>query len=266
MVMQLVALYILFHFNRFHEAAFMGVASKVTGKVNEKYNSIEYYFKLKKANEALALENEVLRNRLRENFDVPDTTRTFFKDSVAYDSLGHFRKWSFLSAKVISNSVNFQNNYFTINLGSKHGVKKEMGVMSPSGVAGTVIYTSENMAIVMSLLNNQFRLSAKLKKSGETGTVYWDGKDAGYVTMINLPKSMPVTKGDSIVTSQYSTRYPQGVMVGVVAEVVDDKSSNFYTLKIKTATDFYNLEHATIVENLFRDEQKKLEESIKTNE
>lgn len=266
MVMQLVALYILFHFNRFHEAAFMGMASKVTGKVNEKYNNIEYYFKLKKTNEALAQENTELRNRLRENFDVPDTTHTLFKDTIAYDSLGHFRKWMFMSAKVISNSVNFQNNYFTINLGTKHGVKKEMGVMSPTGVAGTVVNTSENMAIVMSMLNTQFRLSAKLKKSGETGSVYWDGKNAAYVTMINLPKSMQVNKGDTIVTSQYSTRYPQGVMVGTVSEVVDDKSSNFYTLKIKTATDFYNLEHATVIENLFRDEQKKLEESIKTNE
>ncbi len=266
MVMQLVALYMLFHFNRFHEAAFLGVASKVTGKVNEKYNNIEYYFKLKKANEALVKENEELRNRLHENFDVPDTALKMFRDTVAFDSLGHFRKWAYLSAKVISNSVNFQNNYFTINLGSKHGIRKEMGVMSPSGVAGTVINTSENMAIVMSMLNIQFRLSAKLKKSGETGAVFWDGKNASYVTMINLPKSMPVNKGDTIVTSQYSTRYPQGVMVGTVAEVVDDKSSNFYTLKIKTATDFYNLEHANIVQNLFRDEQKKLEDSIKTNE
>ncbi|MDF2187216.1 rod shape-determining protein MreC [Paraflavitalea sp. CAU 1676] len=265
-VMQLVALYILFNFNRFHEAAFLGVASEVTGKVNARYNNIEYYFKLKKANEALVIENEQLRNQLRQNFDMPDTSRRFFQDTLAYDTLGHYRKWWFMSAKVINNSINFQNNYFTVNRGAKQGVRKDMGVISPTGVAGTIITVSDNMAIAMSLLNSQSRLSAKLKKSGETGQVFWDGKNPNFLTMVNLPKSMQVNKGDTIITSQYSTRYPLGIMVGSVAEVVDDKSSNFYTLKIKTATDFYNLEHATVVENLFKEEQKKLEDSIKTNE
>lgn len=266
MVMQLVALYILFHYNRFHEAAFMGVANEVTGRINEKYNNIEYYFKLKKTNEALVKENELLRNQLRQNFETPDTTQRLQQDTIAYDTLGHFRKYLFRAAKVINNSVNFQNNYFTIHRGEKQGIRKDMGVISPSGVAGTVIFTSENMAVVMSLLHSQSRQSAKLKKSGETGQVLWDGKNPAYLTMVNLPKSMQVTKGDTIVTSQYSSRFPQGIMIGTVAEIVDDKSSNFYTLRLKTATDFYNLEHATVVENLQKDEQKKLEEKIKTNE
>ncbi|WP_315820101.1 rod shape-determining protein MreC [Paraflavitalea speifideaquila] len=131
-----------------------------------------------------------------------------------------------------------------------------MGVLSPSGVAGTVVFTSKNMAVVMSLLHSQSRQSGKLKKSGETGQIFWDGLNPSYLTMTNLPKSMQVNKGDTIITSQYSSRYPQGVMIGTVAEIVDDKSSNFYTLKLKTATDFYNLEHATVVENLQKDEQK----------
>lgn len=263
MVMQLVALYILFHYNRFHEAAFMGVASEVTGRINEKYNNVEYYFKLKKANEALVKENQELRNRLRENFESADTSQLVQVDSFRYDTLGQLRKYAYRPAKVVNNSVNFTNNTFSIHRGENQGVRKDMGVISPSGVAGSVIFTSDNFAIVMSLLNSQSRLSAKLKKSGETGQVLWDGKDASYLTMINLPKSMAVNKGDTIVTSQYSSRFPQGIMVGIVAEIVDDKSSNFYTLKLKTATDFYNLEHVTVIENLQKDELKKLEENIK---
>ncbi len=74
--------------------------------------------------------------------------------------LGHYRKYLFRAAKVINNSVNFQNNYFTIHRGEKQGIRKDMGVISPSGVAGTVIFTSENMAVVMSLLHSQSRQSA----------------------------------------------------------------------------------------------------------
>jgi rod shape-determining protein MreC len=263
MVMQMVALYILFHYNQFHEAAFLGVANEVTGRINAKYNNVEYYFNLKKTNEALVKENEQLRNLLRQNFENPDTTQQTVTDSLAHDTLGHLRKYLFRAAKVVNNSVGFQNNYLTIHRGEKQGVKKDMGVISPSGVAGSVIYTSENFAVVMSLLHSQSRLSAKLKKSGETGQVLWDGKNPSYLTMINLPKSMQVVIGDSIVTSQYSSRFPEGIMIGTVAEVVDDKSSNFYTLRLKAATDFYSVEHVTVVENLQKDEQKKLEEAIK---
>lgn len=266
MVMQMVALYILFHYNRFHEAAFMGVASEVTGRINEKYNNVEYYFKLKKTNEALVKENEQLRNQLLQNFETPDTSKQEVSDSLFRDTLGQSRKYLFRAAKVVNNSVNFQNNYFTIHRGENQGVKKDMGVISPSGVAGSVIFTSSNFAVVMSLLHSQSRLSAKLKKSGETGQVLWDGKNPSYLTMINLPKSMPVNKGDSIITSQYSSRFPQGILIGTVAEIVDDKSSNFYTLKLKAATDFYNIEHVNVIENQQKEEQKKLEEAIKTNE
>jgi len=52
-------------------------------------------------------------------------------------------------------------------------------------------------------------------------------------------------------------------MVGTVTEVVEDKSSNFYTLRLKPATNFYNVEYVTVVENLQKDEQKKLEEATK---
>lgn len=265
-VMQIVALYILFHYNEFHEAAFMGVSNEVTGRFNERYNNIETYFSLKKTNEALAKENEALRNQLRSNFEMADTSTFTSTDTIPYDTLGHFRKYLYRGAKVVNNSVGFPNNYLTIHRGEKQGIRKDMGVISPSGVAGSIIYVSENFSVVMSLLHSQSRISAKLKKNGETGQVLWDGSDPRYLTMINLPKSMPVNKGDSIVTSQYSSRFPQGIMVGTVAEVVDDKSSNFYTLKLKTATNFYSVEFVNVVENLQKDEQKKLEEAIKTNE
>jgi rod shape-determining protein MreC len=265
-VIQIIALYVLFHYNKFHEAAFMGVANEVTGNINTRYNNIETYFSLKKTNEALARENEELRNKLKQNFESPDTTHSTVTDSVAYDTLGHLRKFVYRSAKVVNNSVGFPNNYLTIHRGENQGIRKDMGVLSPNGVAGTVIYTSENYAVVMSLLNSQSRVSAKLKKSGEAGQVLWDGKDPSYITMINLPKSVQIAKGDTIVTSSYSSRFPQGIMVGTIADISNDQSSNFYTLKLRTATNFYSVEYVTVVENLQKEEQKKLEETLKTNE
>lgn len=266
LVMQITALYMLFHYNQFHEAAFMGVANDITGKVSKRYNNIEYYFHLKKTNESLARENERLMNLLKQDFEVADTNAVVKLDSVPYDTSGTRRKYLYRDAKVVNRFLQLQNNYFTIHRGAKQGVRKDMGVISPDGVMGVVVNTGDNYSVVMSLLHLSSSVSGRVKKSGETGQVKWDGKSSNVLVMETLPKSVPIAKGDSIVTSQYGTFFPQGILIGTVTEIVDDKSSNFYTLKLKPATNFSSVEHAMVVENLQADEQKKLEEAVKKSQ
>jgi len=266
LVLQIIALSFLFRYNKFHEAAFMGVANELTGRIGERYNNIEYYFHLKKTNESLAKENEVLLNRLKENFDAPDSTARIVTDSVRLDTLENFRKFLYRSARIINNSLSLQNNYITIHRGEKQGVTRDMGVVSANGFVGTVVNTSENFAVVMSLFNRQSNVSARLKKTGEIGKVQWDGESVDYITMVNVPKSVQVAKGDTIVTSGYSLTFPYGIPIGIVLSIIDDKSSNFYTLKIKPTTNFFNVQYVNVIENLQKNEQKTLEEASRKNQ
>ena len=259
-VLQIAALYILFHYNKFHEAVFSGVANELTGNIGGKYTNITYYFHLKSTNDQLAKENEELRNKLLANFERPDTSQKLVTDTVPYDTLGHFRKYLYRAARVVNNSVSLPNNTFTINRGENEGIHKNMGVISPNGVAGVVINTSNNYAVVMSLLHRQTKISASLKKTGETGKVLWDGSSPLYITLKDIPKSAQVTKGDSVVTSPYASHFPPGILIGTVMDIVDDKTSSFYTLRLKPATNFFNVQFVMVVENLLKDEQAKLEE------
>jgi rod shape-determining protein MreC len=266
-VLQIAALYILFHYNKFHEAVFSGVANEVTGNIGGKVNNVTYYFRLKNTNDQLAKENEELRNKLLSNYDRPDTTQKLMQDTIPYDTLGHYRKYVWRGAKVVNNTVSQQNNTLTIARGENQGVQKNMGVISAGGVVGVVINTSANYAVVMSLLHRQSRLSASLKKTGETGQVLWEGTNPQFITLRNIPKSAQVTKGDSVVTSAYgSYRFPQGIMVGTITDIIDDKTSSFYVLRVKPATNFFNVEYVTVVENLQKDEQAKLEETTKNSQ
>jgi rod shape-determining protein MreC len=265
-LVQALALFFLFSYNRFHEAAFMRVANESTGWVNTRYDKVEGYFNLKKTNEDLSRQNEQLLNQLRLNYPATDTSAQVVKDTIAYDTLGNTRQYIWRSAKVVGNTVGLQNNYITLQRGEKQGVFKDMGVISPTGIVGTVVNTSDNYAVVMSLLHRQSRVSAKIKKTGELGVVQWDGESPLWVLMTNVPKSVAIAKGDTVVTSQYSYLFPQGVMVGTVMEIVNDKSSNFYTLRLKPATDFFKIEYVTVVENLQKEEQKKLEEATKKSQ
>jgi rod shape-determining protein MreC len=264
--MQIIALSFLFRYNKFHEAAFMGVANELTGRISSKYSNVEYYFHLKKTNESLAKQNELLLNQLKDNFQSPDSLTKVVIDTVNADTAGIARRYLWREARVVNNSISLQNNFITIHRGEKQGVKKDMGVISPQGIVGMVVNTSENFSVVMTMLNRQSSVSAKIKKTGEVGKVQWDGKSPDRVTMINIPKSVAVAKGDSVVTSGYSLSFPPGILIGFVSDIVDDKTSNFYTLELKPSTNFYSLEYVTVVDNLQKEEQRKLEEAARMNQ
>jgi rod shape-determining protein MreC len=264
-VLQIIALYFLFTYNKTHEAAFMGVAGEVTGRVSEKYNGIEYYFKLKKTNEALVQENVRLRQMLRENYEAVDTASKIVVDSIRIDSLLKFQKYQYLQAKVVGSFVSTQTNYYTIHRGANQGVKRDMGVISPMGIVGRVTNTSANFATVMSLLNRQFKVDAKLKKTGDRGSIEWQGDNTQFVIMRNIPKSTRLIKGDTVLTSELSSIFPPNIMVGFVESILQDESSNFFTLKLKTANNFFNVQYVYVVENLQLDERKELEKNTKGN-
>ncbi len=111
----------------------------------------------------------------------------------------------------------------------------------------------------MSLLNRNSKISSMLKKGNISGSVEWDGEDSRYVTLKNIPKSAKITKGDSVLTSTYSANFPSHIMVGTVQRISADPSSNFFTITVKTATDFYSIQYVYLVENVQWEEQRRLE-------
>jgi rod shape-determining protein MreC len=262
LVLQIIALSFLFRFNKFHEAAFLNVSTEITGQINARYNKIEYYFQLKKTNESLVQENLRLRQLLKDNYEAPDSLRRLIHDTIRVDSHSVI-KYMLMEAKVVSNTTSLPANYLTIHRGFAQGVRPNMGVTGPQGIVGSVVNVSKNFATVQSMLHYQFRVVAKLKHSNETGTIQWDGRSPQYVTMKNIPRSVNVQKGDTVLTTQISSLFPANLMVGTVAEIVPDPSSNFYTLKVRPATNFGTIEYVYVIDNLQYDEQKMLEDSTR---
>lgn len=266
LVLQVLCWIILVNYNDTYEAVFATTANEITGSLDKKYNNVEYYFNLKKTNEQLAEENARLKNMLRSDYAETDSNKTIHIDSLLRDSLKRLQKFVFLPAKVVNNSVSQENNYITLEKGALQGVKKDMAVTGPDGIVGRVVLVSDNFSKVMSLLNHNSRVSAMLKKGFYTGIIEWDGVDPDYVTLRNITKSAAVQKGDTILTSNISGNFPPGLMVGTVSEINSEPASNFYLLKIKTATNFYSLQYAYIIENMLWEEQRKLESQTIKNQ
>ena len=269
LVLQGVSLWFLFSYNRFHRAKFLGIANEFTGRVNTQFNKVEDYLYLKEENRHLHAMNDSLLNARILDFMLRDTSLKYVKDSLPFDTLGHFRRYFFRPATVVYNSVNSQKNFIQLNRGSDQGIKDNMGVLSSDGYAvGVVVAVSANFCQVMSLLNVKSTISATLKKTGEFGLLEWDGKDPRYIYMRRVPKTSDVLKGDTVMTSPYSFSIPPGYIVGTIADVKVDNATGLYDLKVKTSVNFYRLQQVHIVENLQYDEQAKLFEDtrIKTEE
>ena len=263
LLLQITALSFLFRYNNYHEAAFMNVAGDFTGSLNQRYSKVAYYFRLKKINEQLAAENLRLNQLIRENYEKVDGNEKSILDTVQTDSLREIRKYTWLGAKVVGSTVNTQVNFMTIHRGLLEDVRPNMGVVSPQGIVGTVVNVSDHYASVMTLLHRQYKVVVKLKNGGERGTVEWDGVSPMFVTLKDIPKSAKLKEGDSVVTSPTSSLFPGNLMVGTIADIVDDKSSNFYTLKVKPATNFFTIEYVYVIVNSQFIEQKRLEDSTR---
>ncbi len=264
LILQVVSLWFLYTYNKFHRARFLGIANEVTGRVNTQYNKVEDYFTLREENRRVHQINDSLLNLLPKNYMRADTSVQLVQDSIPFDTLGHYRRYYFRPATVVYNTVSSQKNYIQLNRGSRHGIKDNMAVLSSDGSAvGVVVGVSPSFCQVMSLLHVQQKVNASLKKSGDFGTIEWDGKDPRLLTLKGVPKSIEIKTGDTVVTSTYSFNFPPGYMVGTIAEVVTDKSTNFYVLKVKPGAKFYSLQQVFVVENLQYAEQISLNQEAR---
>jgi rod shape-determining protein MreC len=242
-------------YNVKQKKSFIDSSNAISGFLYETFSSVSDYFSLNEINSQLSAENAALRDSLVYSYYSMDKT---IDTNVV-------RQFVHISCKVINNSTNRKYNFLTLNKGSLHGLKPDMAVISPSGVAGIVIGVSPHYSVAISLLNENFKLSAKLKKTGQFGTVVWKDHSADKALFIDIPSHVKLTAGDTIITSGFSAIFPEGILIGTIASFEKKTSESFFEIDVDLSTDFSNLSSVYVIINKFRDEQIKLEEG-KINE
>ncbi|MDA3615300.1 rod shape-determining protein MreC [Polluticaenibacter yanchengensis] len=267
LLLQVICIYLLVSYNKSQQAQYLQYAYEVTGRINSKYSGVVNYFKLKSVNKELSDEVNVLANNLLTNYTYFDSTTNQVRDTVKVDTNLLVRKFLWRNANVINNTVAFENNYITLERGRNQGVKPQMAVVGPSGIIGIITDVSNNMSVAMSLLHSKSTVSVSHKNTGNNGMLFWNGKTPALLQIKDIPKSSKLNVGDSILTSNLTGTYPPGLMVGTIVAFKLDPSASSYNVDIKPSSNFNNLQHAFIVENLFLNEQKELEKrsTIKNN-
>ena len=240
-------------YNNYQRVTFINSSNDVVGTVYERFSHFDDYFSLSRTNARLAAENASLRKQLQMRIALQEKYPVNRPDTV--DAPAYY----FTSAKVISNSVNKQFNYITLNKGSRQGIKADMGIICADGVVGVITNVSPNYSTGLSLLNKRLSIPAKITKNNYLGALVWDGEHSNTADLKEIPFHIMVNVGDSVVTSGYSNIFPEGIMIGTIAKFDVESGTNFYNIKVDLSPNFRTLKYVEVVRNTKQAELKKLE-------
>jgi len=252
LILEFISFLFIINHSYYQRATIISSANGITGYVYNTTSSITSYFGLKKANNELAEENARLRSLESVVLLAADTLQHFREDST------HKQLYRYINAKVISNSISKRNNYLLLNKGLSQGVGNDMAVITPKGVVGIVKNVSLNFSSVLSVLHKQTRISAKIKKNNQLGTLIWQGTNYRVGTVKDIPTHIQLNIGDTITTSGFSYIFPEEIPIGSINEYYIREGDNFYTIKLDFFVDYNNLSNVMVVDNLMKKEQDSL--------
>ncbi|MGL4332550.1 MAG: rod shape-determining protein MreC [Bacteroidales bacterium] len=259
----IISLSFLFRSNAYQRSFYLNTSNRVVGNTLAISGNVKSYFDLGSVNQSLSTQNAQLEKRVLELEDQLKAVKSAMMDTTYTDTLMRV-KYDYIPAQVVNNSINQLQNYITINRGSKDGVRKDMGVVDHNGIVGIVSAVSDHFSVVISVLNTKLRLSGKIKNTDFFGSLTWDGLSPKQILLEELPRHVVYKEGDTIVTSGFSTVFPEGIPVGTIETSEKQANDNFYRLKVNLTTDFYRLRDVRVIKNSFDSERKQLEETADT--
>ncbi len=253
-LLEALALAMVFNYNSFQRAKYLNSANRISGSVYEMFNAVTGYFGLIKDNKELADENARLRMLLENQMPLVSDTDSLMEHYLPEDSTIRL-----ITARVINNSVSSSFNYITLNKGSKFGIEPDMGIISAKGIVGVVGQVSESYAMGLSVLNLRWSVSAKLEKTGYYGSLYWSGTDYRFAKLSEIPLHVEIASGDTVVTSGYSSIFPEGILIGTISDYTKPDGENYYSIDVLLSVDFKSLSHVEVVGILDKQEIEQLE-------
>ena len=256
--LQLIAVTLIFSRNSMQQSFAAGQATVFNAWVSGYIDQGTSYLKLKQINEDLVAQNKAL---MAQVYGKGQSGNPQFRRVT--DTIGGGQIYTFADADIVNNSITRNDNYFTIDRGKRHGVFPKMGVIAPNGIAGIVVNTTNNYALVQSVLSvNKIRINAALKNTGFFGTLTWKGDNSRTMHLADIPKYVPLKVGDTVLTDGKSSIFPQGIMIGRIAGYEVDSKTGYWDISVELNQKMGNLQKVFVVRNLKKLELKQIQDTL----
>ena len=210
---------------------------------------LKKYSYLLKINDSLSKNNELLKQKME--FIIHNDNPKFIQDSIFITQ-----------AKVLKNSWNKNQNFLTIDHGHASGIQNNMGAVNNKGLIGITHSVSKHFSTIISIINTDLMISAKIKNSGYFGTLSWNGQHHQSLQLTGIPKHIDIKAGDTIVSSGYSNILTEEIEIGTIDLYKEDKNTNFLYIEVKPFVDFTNIDYVYIRNKKYTPERKLIEQKL----
>ena len=252
-LLQVFSLSVYFTFLNFPRSQYLTSASKVSGLILTVQNDITKHFNLSLNNDKLQKENIRLRNRLPQSFQRMQNGWAKINDTLFH------QQYEYIPASVINSTSTKRNNYFTLNIGSKQGVVRGMGVFSDKGIVGIVHTSSTHFAVVKTVLTENINIDVMIEPIGLFGLMKWDGRDPRRGSITGISNDLKIKRWSKVVTRGGSGIFPRGLNVGKVEKLNPVEGKPLWDVVIRFSEDYRTIQRVYVIKNLFQEEQNKLE-------
>lgn len=216
--------------------------------ISDKTNDFKTLAQVQEENQKLKEQNDELTSQLNtiklEKYDL-DNLRELLDLDEKYPS---YQK---VAASVIAKDTGNWFSVFTIDKGSKDGLKKGMNIMAGSGLVGIITDVGPNYAKVRSIIDDSANVSAMVTTTGDnmnvSGNLQTMNSDQA-ITFSELRDSEDkVQIGDPVVTSYVSDQYQQGILIGYIASIESDSNNLTKSGTITPVVDFEHMENVLVI-------------------
>ena len=255
-LLQIFALSNYFTSLSFPRSQYISSASAVSSTILEGKNSVTKYWNLGENNKLLQQENIRLRRKISSTFIRLNSQYVKIQDTL------YQQQYEYIPGEVINSSCNKRNNFFTLNIGKKQGVKRGMGVFSDNGIIGVIHNVSDHYSVIKSVLTQSINVDVIIESSGAFGLLKWDGRDPKRGSISGISNDMKIKKWSKVVTRGGSGIFPRGLIVGRIESLKSIEGKPLWDVTIKYSEDYRKIQNVYVIKNLLREEQEKLEKKI----
>jgi rod shape-determining protein MreC len=214
-------------------------ASAVIGGVRHTWTSYVTLRGVNAENETLKRELAEVQVQLQEQRALADRSRSLERLLELRDRLSLQTS----AAEIIAASATSDFRTVTIDKGSLHGLKADMGVIAPAGVVGRVVTPTARASKVQLLIDRNAAAGVLIERSRAQGVALGSGEDR--LRLEYVAETGDVVVGDVVVTSGIDGIYPKGLVVGRVESV--DKNGAYRQITVRPAVDFSSLEEVLVI-------------------
>ena len=154
-----------------------------------------------------------------------------------------------VAARVIAKDSENWFQVFRIDKGSKDGIMVDQNVMAKGGLVGIVTDVGLNYATVRSIIDDESRVSCMGIQSSDTCIVAGDLQlfEEGRLRITNMKKDAVIQDGDRIVTSNISSKFLPGILVGFAIDIEEDEKRLMKNGYLIPVADFTDLQEVLVI-------------------